>query len=549
MLKVYSGEPTAQRAPLIEQARGLATTLQTEFGVPFLLLDPATGQRVWPPSEEEDFTLNRRPGPAFSTRLAQESRARVVPLAPDCFQLTLPLYDGERLLGVATAELPALAAEGPARAQEQARLQKWAQRVCEDLRSCRRPAGRRGGEPAPAAPTKTAWEALLALDQVIRRLRFHKAPERNRRLLVEAAFPLLGVQALAWVPQDSGDPVLTHGEASLGAAEYRDLAACVAQRPEWTGTGPFWSNQVQNESWGQGFAGVVNLMAFPVFDQSLAGWVIALNKGTGERGRAEGTASFRGSDAALVTAFVALFELTERSSRKYQGLRDVLVELLRSLTAAHDAKDARTFGHSERVGRIAVELGRALGLGKNDLGDLYLAGLLHDIGKIGTPDPPGERRGVTPTCGSADDGEYLKKHVSVGYAILANLPPFRHLLPAVLHHHEHVDGSGYPKGLAGEAIPPFARILAVAEAYDDLSMAQPDRPPLPCRQVEQILLQGSGRRWDPAVVEAFLRCRQAIHAIRQRGVGESLRQAFDATLQKEGSSVLEELAEVSTALG
>jgi HD-GYP domain-containing protein (c-di-GMP phosphodiesterase class II) len=106
----------------------------------------------------------------------------------------------------------------------------------------------------------------------------------------------------------------------------------------------------------------------------------------------------------------------------------------------------------------------------------------------------------------------------------------------VLHHHERVDGKGYPHGLAGEAIPLLARILAVADAYDAMSTRRPYRDALPCRQVEATLQQGSGTQWDARVVEALLRCRERVHIIRQRGVGESLYHALDGALRTEESS-------------
>src|SRR5262249_1668079 len=144
---------------------------------------------------------------------------------------------------------------------------------------------------------------------------------------------------------------------------------------------------------------------------------------------------------------------------------DLLVGLTRSLTAALDAKDAYTHGHSERVARIAVELGREMGLEEDELGNVYLAGLLHDIGKIGVNDTVLNKAGpLTP-----EEEEHVKKHVTIGYAILRDLHQLKDLLPGVLHHHERYDGQGYPHGLAGDAIPLLARLLAVADSFDAMS--------------------------------------------------------------------------------
>ena len=138
---------------------------------------------------------------------------------------------------------------------------------------------------------------------------------------------------------------------------------------------------------------------------------------------------------------------------------------------------------------------------------------------------------------TAEEFEHIKQHVTIGYAILSDLRPIRNLLPGVLYHHEHWDGNGYPDGLAGDAIPLLARILAVADAYDAMSTNRPYRDALPCRKVEEILTKGAGTQWDKRVIEAFQRCRQKVHTIRQRGVGDSLQIAIDGALRIDKSSL------------
>src|SRR5207245_11203562 len=133
--------------------------------------------------------------------------------------------------------------------------------------------------------------------------------------------------------------------------------------------------------------------------------------------------------------------------------------------------------------------------------DIYLAGLLHDVGKIGIKDAIlGKPGALTP-----EEFEHIKQHVTIGYKILSDLRPIRNLLPGVLYHHERYDGTGYPDGLAGEASPLLARILAVADGYDAMSHPRPYRDAMPYRRVEEILSEGAGIQWEKKVVTAFFR--------------------------------------------
>jgi HD-GYP domain-containing protein (c-di-GMP phosphodiesterase class II) len=361
------------------------------------------------------------------------------------------------------------------------------------------------------------------MDQVLRRLRINKEPARNRQRILETAHGLLKTQALVWVAKDPHGTVQMAGDAGLSQTECRNLATVLAKNSDLHTTGHLLCNNLESAPWATGFPAVTSLMAFAIDDAESPGLVLALNK----KADSSGGAPFRRGDAALLTPFVALLRMHASATGRYQDLKDLMVGMARSLTAAIDAKDSYTYGHSERVARIAVELGRTLGLQGDELSDLYLSGLLHDVGKIGIRDSV--LRKVDPL--TAEEYEHIKQHVTMGYTILVDLKPIRNLLPGVLFHHERWDGKGYPEGLAGEAIPQLARILAVADAYDAMSTNRPYREALPCREVEDRLTKGAGTQWDAKVIDAFVRSRQKIHAIRQRGVGESLRTALDAALR------------------
>ena len=535
-------QPEARPTSRIAKARFFAVVLGEEFRAPFAFHDAATGELLEGPSCGDERLPQLTLPPSEVLQVAAADEVRVAAL-PDChYQVVLPLHEGDRPILIAVGQLTGFARTPAERSQEQANYQKWLQSVRDRLRaatlgSTRRPEA--GKEREAAA----AWEAVMALEQVLRRVRIHKEAARNQKHILQAAAAVLRAEAVIWVPQQAQAEVVVGGECGLSAWDCRQLANLLAASPGWEKPGFLLCDQPQETPWGARFPQVRNLIGLAVPDPGAPGWVILLNKKGAstapEPSRQAAVAAaarvlppLGNSDAVLLTPFVALLGLHARSARRYHEVKDLLVGLTRSLTASIDAKDAYTYGHSERVGRIAVELGHELGLSEGEVSDVYLAGLLHDIGKIGIRDTVlGKKEPL-----SAEEMEHLKEHVTIGYNILADLHPIRHLLPGVLYHHERWDGAGYPDGLAGEAIPLLARILAVADAYDAMSTTRPYRAAMPHGRVEEILQQGAGVQWDRCVVAAFLRCRNKIYAIRQRGVGESLRQALDGALRSGDSA-------------
>lgn len=190
----------------------------------------------------------------------------------------------------------------------------------------------------------------------------------------------------------------------------------------------------------------------------------------------------------------------------YRQHREFLASVVRALTSAIDAKDPYTFGHSDRVARIAVRLARELGCETTNLHTLYMAGLLHDIGKIGVNDAVLQKPGAL----TDDEFRHIQAHPQLGFEILADIRQLSDVLPIVLHHHEQWDGRGYPHGLEQDQIPLLARVAAVADAFDAMTSDRPYRRGMPIEKVEQILRNGAGTQWDPAVVDAYFRCRDEI---------------------------------------
>jgi len=183
--------------------------------------------------------------------------------------------------------------------------------------------------------------------------------------------------------------------------------------------------------------------------------------------------------------------------------------VVKALTSAIDAKDPYTCGHSDRVARIAVRLAQELGYRPETLSRVYLAGLLHDIGKIGVNDAVLQKPGKL----TDQEFELIKTHTKTGFRILSGLKQLEDINKVVLHHHEAWNGSGYPEKLVGEAIPQIARIVAVADAYDAMASDRPYRTRMPNDKIDEIIRAGAGRQWDPEVVEAFFRARDDLREI------------------------------------
>lgn len=183
----------------------------------------------------------------------------------------------------------------------------------------------------------------------------------------------------------------------------------------------------------------------------------------------------------------------------YQVLRDPNAAAIQSLAAAVDAKDPYTRGHSERVARYAVMIGKVLGESAESIDSFKVAGLLHDLGKIGVPDS------ILRKPGKLTDEEYdtLKQHPSVGGNILRRAPQLDVVIPAVVSHHERWDGRGYPDGLDNTSIPLMARVLAVADAFDAMTSDRPYRAAMRPDDALDELCKNMNIQFDPEIVEAF----------------------------------------------
>jgi len=361
--------------------------------------------------------------------------------------------------------------------------------------------------------TMDAWDKEgehVVIGRLIRRLRVSDPPARFQTLATNVLRASLNVAVVAWFPADSREDPIVSGELpGLSISALRRLPASTPGDAIWVVNSP------GDPTMPSGLPGVQRLALVPAHS---TGWLVVVNP---LEDRALGEADIER------TQYVASLIATQgHNARIHSDLKELLFGVVRALTAAIDAKDPYTSGHSERVARIAVRLAQELGMPPQKRGDLYLAGLLHDVGKIGIDD------NLLKKAGPLTDQEYHKvqEHVEIGVTILRNLRKLRHILPGVRHHHECLDGSGYPDRLEGETIPLEARILAVADSFDAMSSNRPYRKRLSPLQIDEIFRKGRGVQWDPEVVDALYSCRADLEAIREKGLGESLIGAVDGTL-------------------
>ncbi len=197
-------------------------------------------------------------------------------------------------------------------------------------------------------------------------------------------------------------------------------------------------------------------------------------------------------------------EEIEKYIRRLEALirynKRLFISTITALAAAIDAKDEYTRGHSERVTKFSVIIGKYLGLNAIELERIKVAGLLHDIGKIGIDDRILRKPGIL----TAEEFEEMKKHPVIGYNILEPIKELKEINKGVKYHHEKWDGSGYPEGLKGQQIPLIARIIAVADTFDAMTSRRPYQEPMEPEFVRDKIRDFAGIRYDKRVVSAFV---------------------------------------------
>ena len=204
---------------------------------------------------------------------------------------------------------------------------------------------------------------------------------------------------------------------------------------------------------------------------------------------------------AVVKPYVQLQEqLSTEVAQKARENEQLFLQVVHSLADAIDAKDEYTNGHSGRVAAYSKEIARRYGYEGKALDDIYIMGLLHDVGKIGVPDNVINK----PSSLTPEEYDQVRKHSVIGAKILENIEIMEKLSEGARWHHERFDGAGYPDGLKETDIPEEERIIALADAYDAMTSNRSYRKALPQARVREEIESGKGKQFDPAIADVLL---------------------------------------------
>jgi putative nucleotidyltransferase with HDIG domain len=339
------------------------------------------------------------------------------------------------------------------------------------------------------------YEELSLIYQISSGMRISRRPGDFFRQACLDSMDVIGVRAMGVALRDGdslGQPPVIFGPLSLVAEKVARLSA---ELLTWMGRrkSSLLINDLRADkqfNWlGED---AQRLLAVPLQrGERVLGCIYALDKEHGD---------FDSVDSKLLNSIANESAIYLENAVLFEDVHGLMMGLLHSLTSAVDAKDAYTCGHSERVAVLSKMLAQEAGLDEALVERVYMAGLLHDVGKIGVPEAVLKKPGRL----TVEEFEQMKRHPAIGARILQDVKQIQDIIPGVLHHHERFDGRGYPDGLSGYNIPMMGRIICLADCFDAMTSTRTYRKAMPLEVALADIRRCSGTQFDPALTESFL---------------------------------------------
>jgi HD-GYP domain-containing protein (c-di-GMP phosphodiesterase class II) len=344
------------------------------------------------------------------------------------------------------------------------------------------------------AEMETRLKHMAAIGIVARSLTSFIDPKEQRQSLLEMGCALVRADSGLMMVQEemfdmleveasSGDPSWARGEAFEKAAQW------VTQRQETV----LWRKGARDVPVPGLYLDVEAAILAPMLVRDKVVGVLAV--GSSEPGE-----NYSKDELEMFKNFAAQAAVSIENTQLYERLQTTYLGAIGALAAAIEARDPYTVGHSARVTQYAVAIAESMGMSSEEVEEIRLAGLLHDLGKIGVPDS------ILNKPGRLSDEEYtaIKMHPALSMRIIEPLPHLGNIIPIIYHHHERYDGHGYMDGKAGDKIPIGARIIAVADSYEAMTSDRPYRSALSREEAVAELRMNAGSQFDPDVVRHFL---------------------------------------------
>ncbi len=338
------------------------------------------------------------------------------------------------------------------------------------------------------------WEEINLLYSITDKMRVEARPHR---FAAQACQELLQTLPYRWVAayidrEGTGEGrLIVSGDAPRDRSSLRTMLASIAGRGDLSG--PVMAGSVAGDDPDLDALGTAGI-AHPIGrDGQVFGLLVAGDK----QGPDVSPSSV---DIKLLAAASAHIAIHLENAGLFDDMNSMFLGMLEAITSSIDAKDRYTCGHSRRVALLTRQLAEAAGVDAQTVQRMHIAGLVHDVGKIGV------RESVLCKQGRLTESEYgeVRRHPDIGWHILKDIPDFDDILDGVRHHHERWDGGGYPAGLSGEQIPLPARLIALADAFDAMCSSRTYRAAMARDEVLAVIEKAAGTQFDPSLVPHFL---------------------------------------------